>query len=146
MVTLWEFSKALQCNHREGIHERIHLDQRGDADLQVLLHMYKSWFVPDHTALAWANWVHQVLNNSSLDVLDGKYAIEVVLDWSPTRISIVILFPVLLSLAIGLWLNSAAWTDLATLQTAWGTASYVVTAGGCKFSLFIQGLTLRAGN
>jgi hypothetical protein len=99
--------------------------------------MYKSWYVPSHSALIWANWIHQTLNNSSLDVVDGTYAIEVVLDWSATRISIVVLFPVLLSLAIGLWLNSAAWTDLATIQTAWGTASYVVTAGGCKFLLFI---------
>lgn len=81
--------------------------------------MYKNWFVPDHIALAWANWIHQTLNNSSLDVNNGTYAIEVVLDWSATRISIVMLFPVLLSLAIGLWLNSAAWTDLATIQTAW---------------------------
>lgn len=100
--------------------------------------MYKSWSVPDHIALSWANWMHQTLNNSSLDVVDGMYSIEVVLDWSPTRISIAVLFPVLLSLAIGLWLNSAAWKDLATIQTAWGTASYVVTAGGRKSSLFIQ--------
>ncbi|KAK1242608.1 hypothetical protein MKX08_005420 [Trichoderma sp. CBMAI-0020] len=92
--------------------------------------MYESWSVPNHIALAWAKWIHQTLNNSSLDVVEGTYAIEVVLDWSPTRISIVLLVPVLLSLAIGLWLNSVAWTDLATIQSAWGTASYVVTAGG----------------
>jgi hypothetical protein len=102
--------------------------------------MYKSWAVPSHISLAWANWIHQALNNNSLDVVDGTFAIEVVLGWSATRISIAVLFPVLLSLAIGLWLNSAAWTDLATIQTAWGTASYVVTAGGRKFSLFIQSL------
>lgn len=104
--------------------------------------MYQSWFVPNHIALAWANWIHQTLNHSSLDVVDGTYAIEVVLDWSATRISIVVLFPVLLSLATGIWLNSAAWTDLTTIQNAWGTASYVVTAGGRKFSLIIQILTL----
>ncbi|UKZ71790.1 uncharacterized protein TrAtP1_012734 [Trichoderma atroviride] len=127
--------RLYKCNHEEGTHERIHLDKNGAADLQVFLHMYKSWSVPSHIALAWANWIHQTLNNSSLDVVDGTYAIEVVLDWSPTRISIVLLFPVLLSLAIGLWLNSVAWTDLATIQSAWGTASYIVTAGGLLAAL-----------
>jgi hypothetical protein len=67
-------------------------------------------------------------------VLNGTYALELVPDWSVARISIVVLLPVLLSLAIGLWLNASAWTDLATIQTAWGTASYIVTTGGCKFS------------
>lgn len=135
--------RLYKCNHKEGTHERIHLDKNGAADLQVFLHMYKSWSVPSHIALAWANWIHQTLNNNSLDVVDGSYAIEVVLDWSPTRISIVILFPVLLSLAIGLWLNSVAWTDLATIQTAWGTASYVVTAGGLLAALLVLSAALQ---
>ena len=138
MENLQKLSKILWCNAEEGTHERIHLDSNGVADLQLLLHAYKSWYVPRYIALAWANWVHQTLNNGSHDVLDGPFAIELVLDWSVTRISIVVLFPVLLSLAIGLWLNSSAWTDLATIQTAWGTASYVVTAGGRKFSLAMQ--------
>lgn len=98
------------------------------------MHTYKSWLVPNYITLAWANWIHQTLNNGLNDV-PTTYALELVLDWSATRISIVVLLPVLLSLAIGLWLNSSAWTDLATIQTAWGTASYVVTAGGCKCSL-----------
>lgn len=96
--------------------------------------MFKSWYTPSHISLAWANWVHQTLNNGSYDVPSETYALELVLDWSAARISIVVLLPVLLSLGVGLWLNAAAWTDLATIQTAWGTASYVVTAGGCKFS------------
>lgn len=54
------------------------------------------------------------------------------------RITIVVFFPVLLSLAVGLWLNSNDWTDLATIQTAWGTASYIVTAGGCKFPNMVR--------
>ncbi|KAL6901729.1 hypothetical protein GGI43DRAFT_366128 [Trichoderma evansii] len=127
--------RLYRCNIEEGTHERINLDDSGIADLQLLLRMYKSWYVPEHVVVAWANWIHQTLNNSSLDVLDGTYAIEFVLDWSVTRISIVILFPVLLSLAIGLWLNSAAWADLTTIQTAWGTASYVVTAGSLLAAL-----------
>lgn len=49
------------------------------------------------------------------------------------RITIIVFVPVLLSLAVGIWLNANDWTDLATIQTAWGTASYIVTAGGGKF-------------
>lgn len=95
---------------------------------------YKRWFVPGYIVKAWARWVHQELNAGSHDVRGGKYSLELILEWSATRIIIVVLFPVLLSLAVGLWLNAEDWTDLATIQTAWGTASYIVTAGGRKFS------------
>lgn len=121
-----------------GTHERVDLDSSGLADLHLLLDTYKHWHVPHYITQAWANWIHQTLNNGSHDVLKGNYALELVLDWSMTRITIVVLLPVLLSLGIGLWLNSAAWTDLATIQTAWGTASYVVTAGGCKLSWWFR--------
>jgi hypothetical protein len=76
-------------------------------------------------------------------VEEGTYALELVLDWSVARITFVVLLPVLLSLAVGVWLNSRDWTDLATIQTAWGTASYVVTAGGCEF-VFSPGNMLPA--
>ncbi|KAF9776897.1 hypothetical protein IL306_004842 [Fusarium sp. DS 682] len=111
----------------------LRLHNNGIGDLHLLMNTYKSWYVPRHISVAWADWIHRTLNNESLHVQGGEYAIELVLDWSVTRISIVVLVPVLLSLAIGIWLNSKAWTDLATIQTAWGTASYIVTAGACKF-------------
>lgn len=98
----------------------------------LLRDAYKQWFVPGYIVEAWADWVHQVLNNRSHDVLKGTYSLEIVLEWSSTRITIVVFFPVLLSLAVGFWLNAKDWTDLATIQTAWGTASYIVTAGGCQ--------------
>lgn len=125
-----------QCNVELGTHERVDLDSNGTADLQLLFNAYKQWRrVPDHNAEDWADWIHQGLNGSSHNVLqDGTYSLELVLDWSATRIATVVLFPILLSLAVGIWINAEDWTDLATLQTAWGTASYVVTAGGRKFS------------
>ncbi|KAH8592034.1 hypothetical protein B0O99DRAFT_577743 [Bisporella sp. PMI_857] len=127
--------RLYRCNADNRTHERIDLDSNGIADLQLLLDTYKNWHVPNYITLAWANWIHQSLNGSSHNVLKGTYALELVLDWSATRISIIVLLPVLLSLAIGLWLNSSDWTDLATIQTAWGTASYVVTAGGLLAAL-----------
>jgi hypothetical protein len=102
--------------------------------MQLFLDTYKQWSTPHEITHAWAAWIHQTLNNNSQKVEQGTYSLEVVLDWSVARITIVVLLPVLLSLAVGIWLNSRDWTDLATIQTAWGTASYVVTAGGCKFS------------
>ncbi|KAE9371032.1 hypothetical protein N431DRAFT_483649 [Stipitochalara longipes BDJ] len=127
--------RLYKCDAEMGTHERIELDTDGLGDLQLLLDTYKNWHVPHHITQAWANWIHQTLNNGSHDVLNGMYALELVLDWSMTRISIVVLLPVLLSLAIGLWLNASNWADLATIQTAWGTASYVVTAGGLLAAL-----------
>lgn len=104
--------------------------------MQLFLHTYKQWRVPKHIALAWGDWIHQELNNNSHDVLNGKYSLELVLGWSVTRIAVVILIPVVLSLVIGLWFNSKDWTDLTTIQTAWSIASYIVTAGGCKYPTF----------
>ncbi|KAK3986132.1 hypothetical protein QBC44DRAFT_248816 [Cladorrhinum sp. PSN332] len=127
--------KLYKCNSHAGTHERIDLDNSGSADLQLFLHAYNRWFTLGYTTQAWAKWVHETLNNGSYDVVEGTYALELVLDWSVTRISVVILAPVLLSLAVGLWLNSSNWTDLGTIQTAWGTASYVVTAGSLLAAL-----------
>ncbi|KAL5601675.1 hypothetical protein FOBRF1_009208 [Fusarium oxysporum] len=121
--------RLYKCDADTGTHKRINLDDNGVGDLQLLMTTYRRWHVPRHISLAWSDWIHCTLNNKRLDVLEGEHGLELVLDWSVTRISIVVLVPVLLSLAIGIWLNSKAWTDLATIQTAWGTASYIVTAG-----------------
>ncbi|KAG5761698.1 hypothetical protein H9Q72_010183 [Fusarium xylarioides] len=121
--------RLYKCDPDTGTHKRINLDDNGVADLQLFMSTYRRWHVPRHISLAWSDWIHCTMNNKRLDILEGEYGLELVLDWSVTRISIVVLVPVLLSLAIGIWLNSKAWTDLATIQTAWGTASYTVTAG-----------------
>ncbi|KAI5923637.1 hypothetical protein F4810DRAFT_710378 [Camillea tinctor] len=110
-------------------------EHNGVEDLQLLLSAYKSWYVHKHISQAWAEWIHRTLNKSSGNLGPETYGLELVLGWSVNRISIVILFPVLLSLAVGLWLNSRAWTDLATIQTAWGAASYIVTTGGILAAL-----------
>nr|RBQ94716.1 hypothetical protein FVER53263_20694 [Fusarium verticillioides] len=121
--------RLYKCDVDTGTHKRVNLDDNGVADLQLFMRSYRRWHVPRHISLAWSDWIHCTLNSKRLHILEGEYGLELVLDWSVTRISIVVLIPVLLSLAIGIWLNSRAWTDLATIQTAWGTASYIVTAG-----------------
>ncbi|KAJ8128904.1 hypothetical protein O1611_g4729 [Lasiodiplodia mahajangana] len=127
--------RLYKCNAEIGTHERVELDENGVADLRLLLYTYKKWYVPDRTAKLWVNWIHQALNGESDDVRNGTYSLEIVLGWSATRISVVVLLPVLLSLAIGLYINSQNWTDLTTIQTAWSIASYVVTAGGLLAAL-----------
>ncbi|KAI1196561.1 hypothetical protein F5X97DRAFT_207029 [Nemania serpens] len=127
--------RVYKCNVENGTHERVQLDKNGVMDLQLLLYMYNKWFVDGTTAQVWADWVHQVLNDGSNDVPNGTYGLELVLGWSATRISVVVILPVLLSLAVGLYLNSRDWSDLTTIQTAWGTASYVVTTGGLLAAL-----------
>ncbi|KAK6953449.1 hypothetical protein Daesc_005753 [Daldinia eschscholtzii] len=123
------------CDFERGTHKPVTLDSNGVADLRLLLDAYNYWRTPENTAPIWADWIHQVLNNSSHDVHNGLYSLEIVLGWSAKRISAVVLLPILLSLALGIWLNSRNWSDLATIQTAWGTASYIATAGGLSAAL-----------
>ncbi|KAF3060053.1 hypothetical protein GL218_04744 [Daldinia childiae] len=127
--------RLYKCDSQRGTHESVDLDSYGTGDLRLLLATYKQWYVTDYMAKQWAVWIHTVLNEDSHKVPKGSYSLELVLDWSAKRISAVVLLPVLLSIAIGIWLNSMDWADLATIQTAWGTASYVVTAGGRKSPL-----------
>ncbi|KAI0097998.1 hypothetical protein GGR51DRAFT_452604 [Nemania sp. FL0031] len=128
--------RVYKCNTEIGTHERVELDKNGIADLQLLLYTYKKWWVSDSTARLWANWIHATLNNGSNVVPDGTYSLEIVLGWSGARIAVVVLVPVLLSLAIGVYINSQNWTDLTTIQTAWSIASYVVTSGGRKSTFY----------
>ena len=126
----------LQCDFYTGDHQRVNLDSTGIADLRLLLHTYQRWSVPSYVAQAWADWVHETLNQSSNDVnVEETLSIEVFLGWSTFRISFVVLLPILLSLGIGIWFNRMDWSDLLTIQTAWGLASYAVTTGSCKFSI-----------
>ncbi|KAI0531553.1 hypothetical protein GGR58DRAFT_508365 [Xylaria digitata] len=94
------------CDAEKGTHERVELDSTGEADLQRLLNVYKKWYVSPLTAYPWADWIHRTFNNESNDVTKGTYALEVVIGWSMARISIVVVLPVFLSLAIGLYLNA----------------------------------------
>lgn len=94
----------------------------------------------------WAEWLHKALNNSSCDpattvcpvdltslprkhdsageVKDTEkaarhhshYSLEVVLGWSPGRIGAVVFTPVLVSLIVGLVLNSRGWNETDVIE------------------------------
>jgi hypothetical protein len=105
-----------------------------------LFQAYKSWNPEKEVVEEWMKWVDEALNHGSDVPAEGKrLSIELVLGWSVTRISVVASIPLILSLAIGLWLNSSNWTDNITIQTAWLVASYVVAAGACMSSFSVFG-------
>ncbi|KAI0149118.1 hypothetical protein BJ166DRAFT_57196 [Pestalotiopsis sp. NC0098] len=130
-----------RCDAVTGTHELVALDNEGVADLKSFLATYRQWRVSDRMNQAWAEWIHHTMNNRSRYIHEGDYMLGIVLGWSVRRITVVICFPILVSLAIGIWINSNDWTDLATIQTAWGTASYILTAGG----LFAALLAILSG-
>ncbi|KAK4452192.1 hypothetical protein QBC34DRAFT_435989 [Podospora aff. communis PSN243] len=124
--------RLYRCITSTGSHQQLQMDDAALADLRQFKAAYKKnpW-PPAAVSEKWTQWVFDCLDNRSLNVLDeGAYSLEVVLGWSPSRIAIAVLSPVLLSFAVGLWFNSRDWNDLATIQTAWGVASYIATAGG----------------
>lgn len=57
---------------------------------------YRAWSVPLEIDIGWAYWMRENLS------VDGtKYSPELVHGWSPFRAAVIILFPVVLSLGVG---------------------------------------------
>ncbi|KAH7364142.1 hypothetical protein BKA65DRAFT_490533, partial [Rhexocercosporidium sp. MPI-PUGE-AT-0058] len=120
-----------QCHPKTPLHRRIKVDPSSERALLEFYHAYSSWDCPREVQLEWASWLAQ-LNKNNTNPLEGDMlSLEIILGWSIPRITIVVLTPVLLSLGIGLWLNSKNWGDATTIQTAWSVASYIATAGAC---------------
>ena len=76
-------------------------------------------------------WIQKNLNENKLP-LEGKYSLELVYGWSPLRLSILVIFPVILSFGVGL----GYMLETGDAGGAWTIASYVVTAAGGKFVVF----------
>ncbi|KAH9221683.1 hypothetical protein DL95DRAFT_287645 [Leptodontidium sp. 2 PMI_412] len=122
-----------QCHPNIPLHEHVKVDPNSERALLEFYHAYNSWGCPEEVQVEWSAWLSQ-LNNNNTNPLEGDMlSLEIILGWSIPRISIVVLTPVLLSLGIGLWLNSKNWGDPTTIQTAWSVASYIATAGACEY-------------
>ncbi|KAK3290929.1 uncharacterized protein B0H64DRAFT_436319 [Chaetomium fimeti] len=131
--------RLYRCLTSSGEHQQLAMDDAARADLRQFKAAYKKnpW-PPAVVGEKWTRWTFECLDGGSLDVMDERaYSLEVVLGWSPSRIAIAVLSPVVLSLVVGLWLNARDWGDLATIQTAWGVASYIATAGGSDEDLVV---------
>ncbi len=114
-----------QCNWEPGVRKRVVLDQKGQNDSQILLRAYKSWFRLGRIDDSWTQWINATLNNSSNDPLSPRsgeaFSIDIILDWSAFRMSVVILLSILLSLAIGFgWIHKTGMTlQLFRQQGKW---------------------------
>ncbi|KAL2074119.1 hypothetical protein VTL71DRAFT_7897 [Oculimacula yallundae] len=126
--------KVYKCPHHNldaslSTHKRVKLNTRSEQILQDFFHAYQSWYLPEEIEEKWFNWI-SALNDYNPDPGEGDMlSLEIVLGWSAPRITVAIVTPVVLSLGIGLWLNSKDWGDATTIQTAWSVASYIATAG-----------------
>lgn len=131
------------CDFNTGHHSTIDIDGRTMKTLSEFYMDYNRNANEEH----WTKWVHEKLNNESSDLKQGKYTLELILRWSPLKIILYSLLPVLGSLAVGFAYmqtlisetNSDLGTDLAVIQTAWGLASYIVGAAGGTSLRFLQG-------
>ncbi|OIW24440.1 hypothetical protein CONLIGDRAFT_648597 [Coniochaeta ligniaria NRRL 30616] len=86
----------------------------------------------------WATWVHRNFNADSCTPKHGKYALQLVLGWSSTKLAVWGATSILLSLAIGIWYMArpAEGEDIvAVVQTAWSLASYVVTTAALAIAV-----------
>ncbi|KAI0545809.1 hypothetical protein F4679DRAFT_559867 [Xylaria curta] len=127
--------RLYECCPNEGFHRRIDLPADAAEDMRQLVKTYKLLYVPSLVVSKWADWIAKNIN-------EKNYALEIVFDWSPLRVSIALLAPLVLSLVIGLWFNSRNWNDPAIIQTAWGIASYIVTAASLFAALLAVMTTL----
>ena len=103
------------------------------AEATTLSHLFRAYNTSSidniEETVAWADWIHKNLNNGKKLPFDGRYSLCLILKWSPFRLTIVVMMPLLLSFAVGMWYMIVR-KDAAA---AWTIASYIVTGGACKF-------------
>jgi hypothetical protein len=109
---------------------------------RTLSHFFRAyqesrWHPDEDVSKAWTAWIQKNLNANKVP-MEGKYSLELVYDWSPFRVSVLLLFPVLFSFGTGL----GYMLKTGDVSTAWTISSYVVAAAGGKIShsIFIPSL------
>jgi len=129
--------RLYKYNWASGVDEHLQLNKDDNETLRIFHRAYTAW--SPSKSKEWAAWVQENLNSrklrSGLGPPSRAICLEMVIDWCPTRISIVVLVPVLLSLIIGIWYQSKDPNDMNTIQTAWTIASYIASAGGLMAAL-----------
>lgn len=82
----------------------------------------------------WMEFVRRHFNGGDDTSKKERYALQLVLRWSTTKIAIYGLTPILLSLAIGFWYQTTSGSDPNIVkQTAWAIATYIIAATARKF-------------
>lgn len=95
---------------------------------QFFLAYLASYWHPDtNVAKAWTDWVHKNLNASSSATFEGKYSLELIYGWSPTRLTFAVSLAALFGFGVGL----RHMLKTGDVSIAWTIASYVVV--GIKY-------------
>lgn len=139
-----KYFSIFTCDSATGSHVQQLLDHETEASLHSLLTAYNSWHSWEwrnkdavELNVKWTEWIHGALNHGSharSSVVEHQsYSLEIVLGWSPRRIAIVVFSPVVLSLVVGLVLNSRDWADEGNCEMSWVVATYIATSGGSEY-------------
>jgi hypothetical protein len=83
----------------------------------------------DAVAVAWQGWVHKNLNDGKNNPLEGRYSLQLIYEWSSYRLCVIVIVPLVLSFALGLWYM----IKTGDVVTAWTIALYIVTAAAGEF-------------
>jgi hypothetical protein len=86
--------------------------------------------------IIWSNWVKTELNdNKQKPSTGGKYSLELQYSWSASKVCFVLIPPLVLSLAIGIWYM----VHTGDVVGAWTIALYIVaTATGEAMVTFVR--------
>jgi hypothetical protein len=111
---------------------------------QILNNMFEQFQSgePDY-GNRWLDWIQTEFNNGSLNPGEGRYALQLLLRWSPMKVVLWGVAAIIFSLIIGFWYQ---WRDypwagpsdhVSIVQTAWTISSYILTAAGGTINLFL---------
>lgn len=125
-----------ECNPVNGYHDLVEVDKQTSLVLSEMYMDYSSGD-PDYGD-RWLHWVQKELNLGNTNPADGRYALLLVLKWSPFKIAMYGIASIILSLIIGFWymweggqFPEATASDMVGItQTAWTISSFILTAAG----------------
>lgn len=122
-----------QCHPGKSYHSAPEISNETKRYLAEMYRDYRTGLIGRNPR--WLDWIHENFNNSSNNPTVGTYSLQLVLQWSPARLIIWSIVPIVLSLAVGLgyMLKTHPGEDyVAVVQTAWTIASYIVTTATRK--------------
>jgi hypothetical protein len=136
-----------ECHPKEGYHSKDNPEPEIETKLAEMFWDYQSRGNesrdcesgdPGHR---WLRYIHEDFNQKSSVPWEGKYALQLVLRWSPVRFIIWGTIPILLSLGIGGWYmhkKPEPGTNTDVIGTAWVISTYIISAGARTYSLCLR--------
>jgi hypothetical protein len=120
-----------KCDISRGAHIPLVLTTSQKAVLSQFFLAYKASnrHSDDAVAIAWQGWVRRNLNSDKNNPLEGRYSLQLIYEWSSYRLCVIVIVPLVLSFALGLWYM----LETGDVTTAWTIALYIVTAAAGKF-------------